>query len=164
MSTPTADLVQVYTIYIEAPVEKVWEAITTSAYTSKWGYGGDVEYDLTPGGTYRSLTTDGMKAMGMGDVAVSGEVLEVEVNKLLKLSWAPAWYPEAEPTVLTWELTSFASGLTLVTLTHDSSVNPPLAAELAGGGEPQAGGGGWPWSLAGLKTLLETGRPMAGQE
>ena len=163
MSQPTADLVQVYRIYIEAPADKVWEAITTSEYTSKWGYGGDVEVDLTPGGTYRNLTTEDMRAMGMGEVAVSGEVLEVEVNKLLKITWAPAWYPEAEPTVLTWELTQFDNGLTRVTLTHDSTNNPPLAHELAGGGEPQGGGGGWPWSLAGLKTLLETGRPMAGQ-
>ena len=164
MSQTTADLVQVYRIYIEAPVEKVWDAITTSEYTNKWGYGGDVEFDLTPGGAYRNLTTPDMRAMGMGEVAVSGEVLEVEVNKLLKLTWAPAWYPDAEPTILTWELTQFESGLTLVTLTHDSTANPQLAVELAGGGEPTAGGGGWPWSLAGLKTLIETGRPMAGQE
>lgn len=163
MSHHTADLVQVYRIYISAPVEKVWEAITTSEFTTQWGYGGEVEYDLTPGGAYRSLTTEDMRTMGMGEVAVTGEIVEVEVNKLLKTTWSPAWYPDAEPTLLTWELTQFEGGLTLVTLTHDSSANPALAVELAGGGEPQAGGGGWLWSLAGLKTLIETGHPMAGQ-
>ena len=33
-------------------------------------------------------------------------------------------------------------------------------AEIAGGGDPQQGGGGWLWSLSGLKTLVETGASM----
>ena len=51
------------------------DAITTSAYTSRWGYGGDVEIDPRPGGVYRNLTTDEMKQMGMGEVAVNGAVV-----------------------------------------------------------------------------------------
>ncbi len=156
------NLVQVYTVYISAPASKVWAAITTSEYTTKWGYGGDIEIDLTPGSDYRSLTTEGMKSMGMGDVAVSGTVLAVEPEKRLELTWAPAWHPEGEPTRLVWELTEYDGPLTKLVLTHDVSANPDLAVEVAGGGEPAQGGGGWPWAVAGLKTLLETGRPMVG--
>jgi len=34
--------------------------------------------------------------------------------------------------------------------------------DVEGTGDAAMGGGGWPWVLAGLKTLLETGRPMVG--
>ena len=155
-------LIQVYTVYIQAPASEVWDAITTSEYTNRWGYGGDTEYDFTPGGEYRNLTTDAMKAMGMGDVAISGTVVSVEVGRRLELTWLPAWYPDAPPTLLTWELTEFDGPLTRVVLTHDLTAFPALADEVAGGGEPHQGGGGWPWTLAGLKTLVETGRPMVG--
>ena len=35
-------------------------------------------------------------------------------------------------------------------------------SQTAGGHDPSGGGGGWPWSLASLKTWVETGRRMAG--
>ena len=150
----------VYSIYINAPAQKVWDAITTSAYTSRWGYGGDVEIEPRPGGAYRNLSTDEMKQMGMGDVAVDGTVVEIDEPRLLVLDWAPAWYPGAEATRVTWELTEYPSGLTKLVLTHDVTNNPQLLQEVTGGADPTTGGGGWPWALSGLKTLLETGRSM----
>jgi hypothetical protein len=30
-----------------------------------------------------------------------------------------------------------------------------------GGGDPERGGGGWPWVLSDLKSILETGKRMA---
>ena len=164
MTDTTASTLQIYTIYIEATAEQEWQAITDSAYTTRWGYGGAVEYDLTPGGSYRNLSTPAMREMGLGDVAVSGQVIEVVPHRLLRLTWSPAWRPDAEPTLVTWELTPFQNGLTKVTLTHDCTADPDLAAEVAGGGEPMEGGGGWTWALSGLKTLLESGRTMGPQE
>ena len=111
-------------------------------------------------GVFRNLTTDEMKQMGMGDVAIDGVVVEVDPPNRLVLDWKAAWYPDADPTRVTWELTQFESGLTRVVLTHDVTAAPQLAPEIAGGGDPQQGGGGWLWSLSGLKTLLETGRSM----
>ena len=58
------------------------------------------------------------------------------------------------------ELTEYPSGLTRVVLTTHVTAAPQLATEIAGGGDPQQGGGGWLWSLSGLKTLLETGASM----
>lgn len=150
----------IHTIYINAPAQRVWDAITTSEYTTQWGYGGDVEIDPRPGGTYRNLSTPDMVAFGMGPVAVEGEVVEIDPPRLLVLSWSPTWRPGAPATRVTWELTEYPNGQTKVVLTHDVSAAPDQAEELNGGGDPEGGGGGWPWSLSGLKTLLETGRPM----
>lgn len=155
---------QVYSVYIEAPAQRVWEAITTSADTTQWGYGGGTEIDQRPGGRYRNLTTPQMQEMGMGEAAVTGEVVEVDPPHRLVLTWSPSWFPQAPPTTVTWELTEFPSGLTRVVLTHDVSANPELAPQIAGGGDPAQGGGGWAWCLSGLKTWVETGRPMAGNE
>jgi uncharacterized protein YndB with AHSA1/START domain len=155
------NLIQVYTVYINAPADQVWAAITTSAGSNKWGYGGDVEYDLKPGGSFRNLTTDSMRQMGMGEVAVSGAVIAAQENVRLELDWQPAWHPESKPTRLTWELTEFGGPVTKVVLTHDLSAAPEYADEVAGGGDPVQGGGGWPWSLSGLKTFVESGSPLA---
>lgn len=153
---------QVYTVYVNAPAARIWEAITTPQGSVEWGYGGRVEMDLSPGGAYRNGTTPSMKAMGLGDVAVSGTVEEVRPHELLVLSWQPAWHPESTPTRLTWELTEFEGPVTKVVLTHDLSAAPEYADEVAGGNDPSGGGGGWPWSLSSLKTYVETGQRMVG--
>ena len=150
----------IHSIYIKAPAQRVWDAITQSQYTSQWGYGGEVEIDPRPGGSYRNLTTPEMREMGMGDTAIEGEVLEIDPPRLLVLAWHPTRHPEAPSTRVTWEITEYPNGQTKLSLTHDVSAAPDLFDELNGGGDPEGGGGGWPWSLSGLKTLLETGQPM----
>jgi hypothetical protein len=35
-----------------------------------------------------------------------------------------------------------------------------VAGMVPGGGDPSKGGGGWPWVLSDLKSLLETGKRM----
>ena len=150
----------VFSIYIHAPAQKVWDAITTSEYTTRWGYGGETEIDPRPGGTYRNLSTPGMREMGLCEVAIDGTVVEIDEPRRLVLDWAPQWHPEWQPTRVTWELTEFPGGLTYLVLTHDVSAAPELLAEVSGGTDPDQGGGGWPWCLSGLKTLLETGREM----
>lgn len=87
--------------------------------STRWGYGGPVEIDPRPGGTYRNLTTEDMRQMGMGDVAVEGEVVEIDPPHRLVITWKPSWHPDSQPTRLTWELTEYSGGLTYVTLTHD---------------------------------------------
>lgn len=150
--------VQVFRVYIEAPIEKVFAAITSPEFSTKYGYGGQVEYDLTPGGDYVTYTTDGMKAMGMGDVAVTGRVIEVDPPRRLVQTWVAAWHNEE--TTLTWDLTDYDGKLTGLTLTHDCTGAQNTARDIEGTGDAAQGGGGWPWILASLKTLLETGRPM----
>ncbi|MDO5712218.1 MAG: SRPBCC domain-containing protein [Micrococcales bacterium] len=151
---------QIFRIYIEASASKVWDAITSSEFSAKYGYGGDVEYDLKVGGDYRSLTTAQMKQMGMGDVAVTGRVIEVDPPRRLVHTWISSWH--AQETTLTWELTEHDGPLTQLTLTHDCTGAQNTARDVEGTGDAPPRGGGWPWVLAGLKTYLETGYQMVG--
>ena len=160
MSDITTPDVQVFRIYIEASAQQVWDAITSPEFSVKYGYGGTVEYDLTPGGDYRSLTTEEMRQMGMGDVAVTGRVIEADPPRKLVQTWIAEWHKEE--TTLTWELVEYAGPLTGLTLIHDCADAPNTAGDVAGTGDAEQGGGGWPWVLAGLKTYLETGHQMVG--
>lgn len=150
---------QVHSIYIDAPAEQIWQALTSSEYTHQYGYGGDIEIELRPGGAMRRLTTAQMKAMGMGDVAVTGTVAEADPPRLLILNWSASWHEEPLSR-LTYQIAEGPSGLTQLTLTHELPESPKTAKDVAGNGDAERGGGGWPWELASLKTLLETGRPM----
>jgi hypothetical protein len=47
-------------------------------------------------------------------------------------------------------------------VTHDLAGAPHLAALVGGAMEAEGAGGGWTWILSDLKTLLETGKPLAG--
>lgn len=152
--------VQVFRVYIEATAQQVWDAITSKEFSTKYGYGGEVFYDLVAGGEYRSDTTAEMKQMGMGDVAVTGKVLEADPPHRLVQTWIAAWHNEE--TTLTWELVEYGGPLTGLTLTHDCTGAQNTARDIEGTGNAEQGGGGWPWVLAGLKTYLETGRQMVG--
>lgn len=151
---------QIHSIYIDAPAEKVWQALTSSEYTNRFGYGGDLTFEAKPGGRMIHHTTPAMKDMGMGDDALIGTVVEVEPPNRLVLDWQAAWHTDEPPQRLTYELTQGPSGLTRVTLTHDVTDAPETAKDVAGNGKVEEGGGGWPWVLSSLKTLLETGRTM----
>lgn len=152
---------QVFSIYIDAPAQQIWDAIVSPDYTTKYGYAGPVDVDLAPGGTFRHRASEQMKAMNMPDVVVDGEVVEVDPPRRLVQMWDPVWLEEPA-TTLTWEITEFPGGPSLLTLTHDLTGAPETARQVAGGADPGTGGGGWLWVLAGMKTLLETGKPMTG--
>src|SRR5690606_11575533 len=158
-TAPATTTTQVHGIYIDAPAEKVWEALTSSEYTNRYGYGGDLKFEPRVGGIYRHLTTEAMRQMGMGDVAVEATVVEIEPPHRLVLDWRAVWHDEPASR-LTYEIAQGPSGLTRVTLTHELPESPGTAKDVAGNGDVENGGGGWPWELASLKTLLETGSTM----
>ena len=152
---------QIHRIFIDATPEQVWAAITTPEFSRLYGYTGDVSYDLTPGGRYEHRASEQMRSTGMPDVVVTGEVLESDPPRRLVQTWAPVWIEDEEPGTLTWDIEPTAEGATRLTLTHDLTGRPTTAAQVAGNPDPEAmGGGGWPWVLSGIKSVLETGRPM----
>jgi len=168
-STDTMVATQVYRVYIKASPQAIWDAITKPEWSARYGYGGSVEYDLRPGGTYRALTSDAMKEAGaaMGrpvpDVAVDGEVIEADPPHKLVQTWRMAMDPELAAegfTRLTYEIAETKGGVTKLTLTHELEGAPRLALLLSGGLEEMGAGGGWSWVLSDLKTLLETGGPL----
>jgi uncharacterized protein YndB with AHSA1/START domain len=161
--TETGVATQVYQVYIRAAPEAIWDAITKSEWTEKYGYGGRVDYELRAGGAYRAYATEDMLAMGAPDVIIEGEVLEVDLPRKLVHTWNALFDPQiaAEAvTRLTWETAEAEGGVSKLTLTHELD-GAPMTAALVGGSVPNAGGG-WPYVLSDLKTLLETGKSLAG--
>ncbi|HLL67291.1 MAG TPA: SRPBCC family protein [Micromonosporaceae bacterium] len=157
--------VQVYRVYIKATPEAIWDAITKPEWTRRYGYGGTAEYDLRPGGTYRALASEEMRAHGAPEVAVDGEVIEADPPRRLVQTWRMLMDPAMEAegfTRLTHEIKPGEDGVTTLTVTHDLGGAPLLASLLAGDLEAQGAGGGWSWVLSDLKTLLETGQGFHG--
>jgi uncharacterized protein YndB with AHSA1/START domain len=164
MTTATpAVTTQVYRIYIDATPEAIWEAITSPQWTERYGYGGRGEFDLRPGGAYRGLTSQVMRARGAPEVAVEGEVIEADPPRKLVQSFHMVMDPTMTAeghTRLTYEIEPQTGGATRLTLTHELEGAPQLALLMSGAFEEGGAGGGWSWVLSGLKTLLETGAPM----
>jgi uncharacterized protein YndB with AHSA1/START domain len=142
MSTMTAQATQVYQLYIRATPEAIWDAITKPEFTQKYYYGMPVS--VTP------ETYDGAGA-------AQGSVLEFEPSRRLVHSWRSLYDDEmaAEPdSRVTWEIEPQENGTCLLTVVHDRlDASPKTAASVSGIG--------WMLVLSGLKTLLETGKPLA---
>ncbi|MGH9129713.1 MAG: SRPBCC family protein [Acidimicrobiales bacterium] len=154
---------QVYRVYICASAQAIWDAITQPEWTERFGYGGRSEYDLRPGGAYRGWTSEGMRAAGVGDLAVDGEVVECDPPHRLVQTWRMVMDAEMAAegfTRLTYEIVEGKGGVTKLTIVHDLEGAPKLALLMSGQMEDLGAGGGWPWVLSGLKTLLETGDAM----
>jgi len=105
-----------------------------------------------------------MKAVGLPDEIIVGKVIESDPPRKLVQTWHPlfdaATAAEAH-TRLTYEIKENQGGLCTVTITHEVADAPIVAGMVSGGGDPTQGGGGWPWVLSDLKSLLETGKRMS---
>jgi uncharacterized protein YndB with AHSA1/START domain len=104
-----------------------------------------------------------MQAMGMPEDVVDGEVIEADPPRKLVQTWRFLWSPEiaAEgPTRVTFDVEEDDGGVTRLTVTHEFENAPITAEQVAGKGRLHEGGGGWPWVLSDLKTLLESGSPL----
>ena len=160
--TDKAATVLVYRIVIKASAHSIWDAITKPEWTERYAYGGRVQYELKGGGHYHHEASPEMKSFGLPDKVILGEVLESDPPRKLVQTWHPQFTPEmtAEPpSRLTYEIME-GQGVCTVTITHDVTGAPMVAGMVPGGGDPAKGGGGWPWVLSDLKSLLETGARM----
>jgi uncharacterized protein YndB with AHSA1/START domain len=138
----------VYTIYIAATPEKVWQALTSAEFSRKYFFGNAVEVDLKVGGAYIVRTPDGA-------LHISGEVIECDPPRKLTVTFnvnRPALIDKLGPTLVTYEIEP-AGDVTRLTLlqSHDR----PLSDDILSGGRQ-----GWPAILSSLKSLLETGNAM----
>lgn len=157
--------IKVFRVYIKAPPQKIWDAITTPEWTQKYGYAGPVEYDLRPGGKYRGLASKEMLQFGAPETVVDGEVLEADPPRKLVQTWRFLWGQELIDegfTKVTFEIVDSGNGLSRLTVTHDLTNAPLHAAQIASDKALEEGGGGWAWILSDLKSLLETGKAMWG--
>jgi len=157
-----AHAVQTHRIFIRATPLEIWDALTRPGWTQQYGYRAPAQYEMRPGGAYRAFASVSMKMHGICGVVIDGEVLEADPPRRLVQTWHVLFDPGARAeagTRLTWEIEKGNSGVSTLTLTHDLA-DAPHTASLAEG-RHAAVGGGWAWILSDLKTLLETGRPLA---
>jgi uncharacterized protein YndB with AHSA1/START domain len=163
---------QVHRVYIRATPERIWQAITDPQWNGRYGYSAPAEYELRAGGAYRSLATEDMKraAAEMGfpcpDVIVDGEIVEVAPPHKLVQTWRMLMDPTAAAegfSRLTYLIEGPGEdGVCRLTVIHELAGMPSLFAMTSGNNDFGArGGGGWPWILSDLKTLLETGQAFA---
>src|SRR5262245_12252513 len=154
---------QLYRIVINAKAQAIWDAITRPEWSERYGYGGRVEYELKAGGRFSHRAGAEMKAMGMPDEMVAGQVIESDPPRKLVTTWHPLFnadFSAEPPTRLSYQIDEGQSGVCTLTITHDVAGAPMVAGMVPGGGDPARGGGGWPWVLSDLKSLLETGKRM----
>ena len=157
-----ADMVRTHRIFIRATSLEIWDALTRPGWTQQYGYRAPAQYDLRPGGAYRAFASVTMKMHGIDGVVFDGVVLEADPPRRLVQTWHVLFDPDARSeadTRLTWEIEEGYGGVSTLTLTHDLAGAPHTAA--LADGRHAAAGGGWAWILSDLKTLLETGRPLA---
>ena len=147
MSTATETTTQVYQLFIKATPEQIWEAITNPDLTEKYFHGGRIEL---VDGRRRAIGPDGLLR---GDAAV----IEEDPPRRLVHGWRSVYDPELaeeEESRVTWEIEPHEGGISKLTLVHDRLEGAPKTAEHVAGG--------WMFVLSGLKTVLETGEPLAG--
>jgi uncharacterized protein YndB with AHSA1/START domain len=153
---------RVFEIYINATAEIIWNAITNPEWNAKYGYRGAQNYDLRPGGQYKAYANPEMRAMGLPEVIIDGEVVEsTPPHKLVQTyRWLFSEETKAEGfTRITWEIVPTEAGFTRLTVTHELEGAPGMAAAVSSKFSTH-GGGGWNWILSDLKSLIETGKTM----
>jgi uncharacterized protein YndB with AHSA1/START domain len=163
MTTPAmkSDDIEVFQVSIKATPEAIWNAITNPEWNRRYGYQSPSEYELRPGGRFRTMATAEMKQYGGPDVIIDGDVIECDPPRKLVQTWRPLWDPEslAEGAKrLTWEIVEGQGGVCTLTVTHELA-NAPKTRYMVTGKDPNAGGG-WPFMLEDLKRLLETGKAL----
>ncbi|HXV91697.1 MAG TPA: SRPBCC domain-containing protein [Pseudonocardia sp.] len=150
MSTSVVDTTQKIQLAIKAAPEQVWQALTDGSITPAYYVGFSAEFDLVAGAGYRYTA-------GGGDV-ITGTVMEVEPGRLLKTTFNGHWdaataeLPESIVTFRVFEPFMPMPGVTFLSCVHEGLPATEAAAHLEIG---------WVAILSGLKTLLETGQPLA---
>jgi uncharacterized protein YndB with AHSA1/START domain len=162
-SSSKTSVTRVHEIYIKAPQEQIWEAITKPDWTARYGYRAPIELEARPGSRYRYRPNDEMRSMGLPETIIDGEVYEADPpNKLVySYRWLFTEETRAEGySRVTWQIEPTTAGFCRLTVTHEMDSAPLMAAATIAKYSDQ-GGGGWNWVLSDLKSLLETGRSMS---
>jgi uncharacterized protein YndB with AHSA1/START domain len=138
----------VYVIYIRTTAEKLWDALRKPEYTRQYWAEVTMESDWKQGSSWRMVAPN-------GKLCDSGKILEIEPNKKLVLSWQNDIIPELHAegfSQATIELHPIGDTV-MLTITHSiDHEKSKLIADFANG---------WPPLMCSLKSLLETGQPLA---
>ena len=129
--------------YIRTTPAELWDAIVNPDKTQNYYYGGRVQApELKVGGRFYYLDPK-------GEMNLDGEIVEIDPPRKLVTTFRAMWAPaEAQVTRVMYEIEQMGETCKL-TLTHYDAASAMAQAEI-----------GWPLILSGLKTYLETGRPL----
>jgi len=133
----------VYEVYIAATPERVWQALTDSELTKLYYYGSAVESDWKPGSPLIYRNPDGTEA-------IQCEIVEADAPRRLVHTF---FFPGSNesPSRCTWTIQPRGEA-TLLVLTHDEFDSETTTFKSVAHG--------WVSILSGMKTLLETGKPL----
>jgi len=138
----------VYTTLVHATPQQIWEALTVGEMTSQYYFGGAVDSGWQPGERFAYRYPD-------GTVALEGEVLECSPPSWLVTTYQARWAPDVSqdpPSRVTYAIEAMGPAVTRLTVTHDGFEIETATFHQIGDGLPLV--------ISGLKTLLETGRPL----
>ncbi len=138
----------VYEVFIRTTPERLWDAITSPEWTRRYFYGGVFESTWQPGAPYRTFLPD-------GTTPFEGTVLESDPPRRLVYTFhyvADEDTRGEQPSRVTWEIAPMCE-MCKLTVVHDQFVAGETATF-------HRAGGGWPFILSNLKTLLETGESL----
>ncbi len=144
------DLKYVYVTIIAASPERVWEGLTTAEFTRQYWHSTRVHSDWQAGSEIVFLVEgdDGDR------VGCQGIILKADKPRELSYTWSFPSNPEVadeSPSRVTFQLEAFGEH-TKLTVVHDQFPANSKMYDLISGG--------WPCVVAGLKTLLETGKAV----
>lgn len=141
----------VYVTYIRTTPAELWSALTDGNQMKQYWLGMQIKTDWEAGAEWKMVFPDGR-------VADTGEILECERPKRIRLKWRNEFKPELKAegfTFCTFEIEPVGKAVKL-TITH--------TIERADSKFIQAVSGGWPMILSNLKSLLETGQVALKEE
>jgi uncharacterized protein YndB with AHSA1/START domain len=134
----------VFTHYIAAPIEKVWDGFVSKQANQTIFMGADFDVDLNPGG---AMTWSRPDRNGNPTRYVTGRVVKVDAPKLLEYEFGVG-NGESMSRVKV-ELTPESEAVKVVVTNDGFTEDDPAYLQNADG---------WPRILSRLKTLLETGK------
>jgi uncharacterized protein YndB with AHSA1/START domain len=137
----------VYVTYIRTTRQKLWQALFDPEFTRKYWCETWQDCEWKAGASWRLMIPDGR----IGD---SGEIVEIEPERRLVLTWRNEFKPELRAegySRLTYELEEMGESVKL-TLIHE--IDKPDSKLI------DAVSNGWPHILASLKSLVETGESL----
>jgi uncharacterized protein YndB with AHSA1/START domain/DNA-binding transcriptional ArsR family regulator len=142
-TTPMSAPKHVYEVYIAASPERVWQALTDSELTTQYYYGNTVESDWKPGSPMVYKNPDGTES-------ITCDIVEADPPRRLVHTFHFPGTDES-PSRCTWTIEPRGAASLLV-LVHDEFEGETATFKSVAHG--------WVPILSGLKTLLETGKPL----
>jgi uncharacterized protein YndB with AHSA1/START domain len=136
----------IYVTYIETTPEKLWEALTDGDFTERYWFGVRLRSDWKAGSSFEMVRRD-------GTVSDGGKVVEYDPPRRLAYTFVNLSdeYKDELPALATFVIEPHGK-LVKLTLKHEGfAEDSKFFLGISRG---------WPAILSGLKSLLETGKPL----